>query len=458
VRYFQTTIRTISRNRYKDDNNIIIAQFPQVKTIEHGAFVDCENLKTANFPLATTIEKNAFRHCERLETAHFPQATTIEKNAFRHCERLETAHFPQATTIGYRVFRNCKKLKTAYFPQATTIGFGAFFGCVRLETAYFPQATTIGFGAFFDCVRLETALFPLAITIGRRAFCKCETLETAYFPEVTTIGAAAFYVCENLETALFPQATTIGYRVFTNCKKLKTAYFPQVTIIIPYDCGDGAFHHCNNLKYIVLQEAISDDERIRIGLSNNTVVIAAKDFDPSLLQFDSPEFIAKLYSQGPHIAKALLSMMRAELTTSNTLIEILTESDSIKHKEIHDILGLMSPNQTDGNNQQAKADGASAADAASVVNQPGNAKLTLQALTIFSQYYHEKTDKPHRKKSSCTIFDDGKDLKEILLRLTGVTQGELDRLKHFREDSLSKTVLESLQHAPTPSRVSTLKA
>jgi hypothetical protein len=73
----------------------------------------------------------------------------------------------------------------------------------------------------------------------------------------------------------------------------------------------------------------SINERKLIGLSNNTVMIAAKDFDKTLMENVEPEIVAKLYSQGPYIAKALLRFSTLELAThvdvKNDLLQIKNE-------------------------------------------------------------------------------------------------------------------------------------
>ena len=278
--HFKKSIKTISDEQYKDDRNIEIV----------------------NFPLVTTIGSWAFSHCENLETVHFPYAETMGSNAF-HC---------------------CKKLKTAYFPKAIILGMWAFECCVKLRTAYFPVAITVNDFAFQHCGKLRTAYFPKARSVETFAFFLCRKLKLADFPQATTIGQSAFADCEKLKTALFSQVKNIGWGAFESCKKLRIAYFPRAMII-----KKEAFSGCDNLRYIVLPEVLSVDERKRIGLSDNVVMIAAKDFDKSLIESVEYELIEKLYSQGPYIAKALLRFITLELAThvdvKNDLLQIKNE-------------------------------------------------------------------------------------------------------------------------------------
>ena len=398
MRYFQSSVRAIYTEQYGNDSDMIIAHFPQITTIHAKSFYNCRNLNTALFPQVKTISSSAFESCKNLKTADFPQAEIIGGGAFRDCKNLETAKFPLATTIEVCAFSRCKNLKTTHFPQTEII--------------------------------------------GQMAFQHCKELKTAHFPQVKTIGYYAFRYCKSLKKTHFPQATNIELGSFWHCDEIKTAHFPRATMI-----EEKAFYKCNNLKYIVLPEAVSDEERIRIGLRKNTVVIAAKDFDASLLQLGSPELIAKLYSQGAHIAKALLAMASAELTSRVTLIEILKDMDFTRHEKIHEIFKSVMEREGKSLEDDEKSEKATVNQSENQSQQPNN-ELSVSALTVFSQHFSSKTKKSYRKSqySLGCVYDP----KEMLLNLTNVNQDELDRIKQGFEDSLSKTVVASLQHAPTP--------
>jgi hypothetical protein len=341
------------------------------------------------------------------------------------------------------------KLKTAYFPKAITLEMWAFQGCGKLRTAFFPKAITVNSFAFEGCGKLRTAYFPKARSVETFAFFLCRKLKLAHFPRATTIGSCAFVKCDQLKTAIFPQVTTIGSSAFESCVKLRTAHFSRATTIV-----DNAFTGCDNLRYIVLPEVLSVDERKRIGLSDNVVMIAAKYFDKSLMESVEYELIEKLYSQGPVVAKALLTIAGAELISWGSLIDILKVVDFKKHPKIYALVKSILERSdeiidNDKHNEQAEVSKSESE------NQQINTELSISALTIFSKHFSSKTSKNYR--TSQRSLERVKGLKEMLLRLTGVTQGELDRLKQGREDSLSKTVLEAID-LPSPKPISTLRA
>ena len=128
-------------------------------------------------------------------------------------------------------------------------------------------------------------------------------------------------------------------RAFDACKNLEQAHFPQAASI-----GRHAFADCNNLQYIVLPEAINQPTRRHIKLSPNTIVIPADHFDYSFWEYN-PTLIAKLYSQGLELAKALLLFARPELTSFPELKEAILSTDLQTHQELHSILEQV-PSQT----------------------------------------------------------------------------------------------------------------
>ena len=237
---------------------------------------------------------------KHITKAYFPEATIIDQSAFEDCTNLQEAHFPKATDIGDNAFYYCSTLEEANFPKTIDIGNSAFYRCYKLQQAHFPQATSIRGYALTDCENLQKAYFPQAKVIGEWAFHNCHSLQETHFPQATSIGLAVFSKCTNLQQTHCPLATEIGEYAFYQCSQLQQAYFPKVTTI-----KNNAFEHCNNLKHIILPETISKEEKTRIGLSPNTIVIPTDDFDDSLWNFN-PTLVTKLYSQGPVLAKALL--------------------------------------------------------------------------------------------------------------------------------------------------------
>ena len=126
---------------------------------------------------------------------------------------------------------------------------------------------------------------------------------------------------------------------FRACTSLQQADFPKATSI-----GHNAFLSCRNLQYIVLPEAINQPTRRHIELSPNTIVIPADHFDYSFWEYN-PTLIAKLYSQGLELAKALLLFARPELTSFPELKEAILSTDLQTHQELHSILEQV-PSQT----------------------------------------------------------------------------------------------------------------
>ncbi len=167
---------------------------------------------------------------------------------------------------------------------------------------------------------ITVAKFPFANTIQAEAFNKWDDLTSVHCPLVTKIHCGACYLRSKLKYAYFPKATSIGAHAFIGCRSLTHGYFPLAKSI-----KTDAFRGCKNLRYIVLPYVGALYKlyvKLGLFLSQNTVMIAAKDFDHSLLSENS-SLIAKLYSQGPHIAKALLSLAKPNVTTIDDLRSIL---------------------------------------------------------------------------------------------------------------------------------------
>ena len=114
---------------------------------------------------------------------------------------------------------------------------------------------------------------------------------------------------------------------------MRIGYFPQADTIESY-----AFEACTELKYIVLPNTISEEERMRIGLDQRTVTIPSEYFEPSYLKYHDPNFFTRIFSQGLPIASSLLSIARADLYSSETLYQHLKKTCSNQHQKIQNLM------------------------------------------------------------------------------------------------------------------------
>ena len=441
------TLQTIADEQFKSNHLLESAYFPCTKKIGYDAFKDCILLKSITCSKLKSLGTQAFQGCIALKKTHFPNLLTIEQATFSHCTSLQSASYESVISLKDQAFKECTALTRALFPEAIAIGASAFKGCLKLTTLRFPKVKSISTEAFSTCMKLKTA----------------------HFPQVIEVGTHAFEFCFKLNVANFPRAKTLRTRAFKDCRNMYIGYFPQADTI-----ETNAFEDCTELKYIVLPNTISQEERMRIGLDQRTVIIPSEYFEPSYLKYHDPNFFTRIFSQGLPIASALLSIARADLYSSKTLYQELKKTCPYQHQKIHHLIELLHtqsrhvpvnrhahrPNENCPTKDQPKNDHLSGNNVLKNDTTPNDEKikrkpnsvLAIEALSIFSKYYDLLTPKDYRRTQApfdlCANHQKQShfhQLKMHLFNLTGITQRDIDDFKKRDEDKLSQQVQLALK-------------
>ena len=441
------TATTITKEEFKGHYFLESAYFSNALKIGSDAFKDCILLKSITCSKLKSLGTQAFQGCIALKKTHFPNLHIIEQATFSHCTSLQSASYENVTSLKDQAFKECTALTKALFPEVKAIGASAFKGCLKLTTLRFSKVKSISTNAFSTCMQLKTAHFPQVIEVGTHAFEFCIKLHLANFPRAKALRKGAFKDCRNMHIGYFPQADTIE---------------------------SNAFETCTELKYIVLPNTISEDERIRIGLDQRTVIIPSEYFEPSYLKYHDPDFLTRIFSQGGPIANALLSIAHADLYSSETLYQQLKKTSSYQHQKIHDLIELLHtqarhapvnrhahrsnedrPTKDQLKNGQMSGDNALKNDTTpneEKIERKHNSVLAIEALSIFSKHYSSLTPKDYRRNQAPFDFcandqkqSDFYQLKMHLFNLTGITQRDIDDFKKRDEDKLSQQVQLALK-------------
>ena len=198
---------------------------------------------------------------------------------------------------------------------------------------------------------------------------------------------------------------------------MRIGYFPQADTI-----ESNAFETCTELKYIVLPNAISEDERMRIGLDQRTVIIPSEYFEPSYLKYHDPDFLTRIFSQGVLSQARYLSIARADLYSIETLCQQLKKTCSYQHQKIHHLIELLHTQarhapvnrhthrsnedrstQDQSKNGQMSGDNALKNDTTpndEKIKRKHNSVLAIEALSIFSKHYSSLTPKDYRRNQA----------------------------------------------------------
>ena len=314
-----------------------------ITTIGGYSFYDCNNLTTITIPSSVaTIGDYAFSSCNKLtdisvdsnnkyyssesgvlfnkdKTAliQYPigntianykipdNVTTIGKGAFRNCNRLikistecvdnenglaltisDTANLK---IINTEAFRECTNLECVTIPKnVETIGDYAFYYCDSLLSAKIGEnVKTIGYRAFMCCTKLckDSPDSPNKLTIpesveviGAEAFSDCwELTEINLSKNIKTINSQTFACCGLTGIDIPEGVTSIRYHAFGSCTKLKQITIPTSIETI----GQYAFFNCKSLTTVTYAGAEEDWLNISIGKSNEDLLDAKINFDPS---------------------------------------------------------------------------------------------------------------------------------------------------------------------------------
>ncbi len=371
----------------------------------------------------------------------FTEAVSIDRYELADFEEenLTGVICPKVTSIGEAAFFKCFGLTETDFPEVITIEKRGFYGCVRLKTATFPKTISIGVEAF-SYTAISEGIFKNAKSLGKGSFEGCKKLCKMHLPKVEIIEEKAFAFCTRLVEMMCPKTHTVKGIAFEHCSELKIAYFPQAII------EDLAFLWCPNLKYIVSQNENemrnryedTDADEIFPEKVTNATFIATKDFDPRLLGLDDPTIVQKLYSKGPHIAKALLSFASSDFSSEKDLHALLKNTDNVEHKDIHDLIPSETILQKVYNFfMSSKKTATTPSKKEEKYSHNNSGDLASDAFKIVSLHFNKMTTKDYRHNK---LDPEIQAIKTLLMGKTGINEDDLSSLKTHYESLVSKTL------------------
>ena len=302
-----------------------------VTSIGDSAFRDCTGLTSVTIPDGvTSIGDYAFYCCYGLTSVTIPdRVTSIDDYAFYGCSGLTSITIPDGvTSIGEYVFYNCRGLTFVTIPDGvTSIGDNAFYCCYGLTSVTIGEGvTSIGEDAFAGCIKLvevynksvlniaegsyehgevgyyvknvytkedgswftdtdgfrffydgtdgylmgyygdETAItLPDGFTaydgtevteyaIHKYAFYDCDDLISVTIPDNVTIGSDAFHGCNSLTSVIIEEGvTSIGSFAFSGCSSLTSVTIPNSVTSI----GSYAFKGCSALASVAFTGTVA---------------------------------------------------------------------------------------------------------------------------------------------------------------------------------------------------------
>lgn len=158
-------------------------------------------------------------------------------SAFSSCGNLEKVTIGEGVEeISDNAFRECKKLSQVQINGTgiKRIGKNAFSGCENLKEITLPESVkNIGGYAFFSS-GLEKIQIKGMVETEESAFTNCKNLKSFPFDHISKIGNGTFYSCGLEGSITLPE----------NVESL----------------GEYAFHHCESLEEVVIQNCVVDGE------------------------------------------------------------------------------------------------------------------------------------------------------------------------------------------------------
>lgn len=143
-------------------------------------------------PAKTEIGEEEFRDNNDIEVAYFPNVKVIRKNAFLD-SKIKVAIFPNVETAYNTCFKDCTVLETVYMPKLVTNYMGVFHGCTALTDVSFPAWEVLAKGAEFQsCSNLVSMHLPKVKDISNYSMQSCTALEIVDFPCLEKLNGRSF--------------------------------------------------------------------------------------------------------------------------------------------------------------------------------------------------------------------------------------------------------------------------
>ncbi len=228
-----------------------------IKTISKEAFRECENLKSIDLKNVETICEYAFRDCTAIESIKFGEALkTIEDDAFYCCTNLKTITTNKTAYISGDAFSGCSAIDTVYWniPSHTDFVSGLFYGLDEIKIIFSDDIKRIP-SRIIDNYNLITTVYttlPDSLEeIGNSAFDNCKFPDGLDIPKnVRHIGSSAFNNSSTSFLKLGEGVITIGTAAFNNL----TADSIELNLTNVEKIGSNAFMKCKNIKQLIIAE------------------------------------------------------------------------------------------------------------------------------------------------------------------------------------------------------------
>ena len=132
-----------------DGDLTLVNETGESTTVLPAGLFEKSKLESVSLAGFTEIGEKAFKDTNNLLSVNIPNVTNIQSSAFLSTN-LETIALPEVTTIGTSAFRGADELETVDMPKVETIGSEAFYGTAVAEFTLPATITSIGSKAFED--------------------------------------------------------------------------------------------------------------------------------------------------------------------------------------------------------------------------------------------------------------------------------------------------------------------
>ena len=241
----------------------------------------------------TSIGDTAFYQCSKLSSVSLPDSLeSIGSSAFAMSSLKSVSLPPKLTTIGFDAFSSTP-IQSVTIPKGVQdISANPFSYCGKLAEILVEDGNEKYYsldGVLFRYFSYSAELVSFPGNYPETSYTVPDTLNviqngTMISPKVDSIGSHAFHHCQNLKSVVLPDTVEeIGWYAFGYCSNLKNVAIPDKMDRIE----SSAFSRCEKLSEIKLPDGIAS---IEWGTFDGCSVLSAITIPTSIIKIEASAF------------------------------------------------------------------------------------------------------------------------------------------------------------------------